>query len=468
MKPEEQSLLAKMLGYAGETLDKPGRFFRGLGSTGLHAATLGYYGQPDPRAMLNIVPFSDTFGLTDPNAEKHARELYAPAGYNAPNDGTIGSSLGDAAVDIVTDPSTYFTFGVVPALKYAAKGISAAPKALGITSKVAKVAPEVMDAAKVAPDIMNAASKAPSVVSTSARELPSVIPANSFDSMADIGLDVLKNELSQVSPKIKSRNPLNRKVVYTEAFPLNSVSANTIQNGIEAFPTTIKTADSFAPQTEKTFKDLVQKDLPFNVPVSSTSAAIEQMDPSFLKIINDVPFGSPQKTARGFDYTMDIGKVKPLSETIGTFVTNTSDDAIRAFDYANDLAKVNPATSTVGGTFADVAAPIVDNVATKRTWGGLFGDGYNYAADKFSKIPDIGKKTIAVQLDNFGKVDDLGKAVPVFSDNTDRIVRSIPKFLTNVIPNRENVDNSFGGSVQFGSPEERKKRYLDKLNSDDF
>lgn len=436
MKPEEQSLLAKMLGYAGETLDKPGRFFRGLGSTGLHAATLGYYGQPDPRAMLNIVPFSDTFGLTDPNAEKHARELYAPAGYNAPNDGTIGSSLGDAAVDIVTDPSTYFTFGVVPALKYAAKGISAAPKALGITSKVAKVAPEVMDAAKVAPDIMNAASKAPSVVSTAARELPSVIPANSFDNMADIGLDALKQQIAQKFPKAKAKDPVTGRFVYGDPIPLTSDLKNTIQNGVEAFPTTTKTVDELLPSTNP-LKDLVQKDLPFNVPVSSTSAAIEQMDPNFLKIINDVPFGSPQKTAKGFDYTMDIGKVKPLSETIGTFVTNTSDDAIRAFDYANDLAKVNPVTSTAGGTFADVAAPIVDNVATKRTWGGFLGDGYNYAADKFSKIPDIGKKTIAVQLDNFGKVDDLGKAVPVFSDNTDRIIRAIPKFLTNSVPNND-------------------------------
>ena len=164
MDPREESLLLQMLDYAGETLDKPGRFFRGLGSSALYGLTGGNYGKADPRAMLNIIPFSDTLGYTDPKSEVHANEAYFSGG---PSDGTFGGALKQATGDILTDPSTYLSLGSIPA----AKMLFRAPKILGFGAKAANVAPEVLSASKIVPDIM------PTVFSTS----------NSFGDMANAG-----------------------------------------------------------------------------------------------------------------------------------------------------------------------------------------------------------------------------------------------------------------------------------------
>lgn len=164
MDPKEDSLLLKMLDYAGETLDKPGRFFRGLGSTALYGLTGGNYGKADPRSMLNIIPFSDALGYTDPKSEVHANEAY----FNGDaSDGTFGGAIKQAAGDILTDPSTYLSFGSIPA----AKMLFRAPKILGFGAKAANVAPEVLSASKIVPDIM------PTVFST----------ANSFGDAASAG-----------------------------------------------------------------------------------------------------------------------------------------------------------------------------------------------------------------------------------------------------------------------------------------
>lgn len=87
------------LQYLGETLNKGGRAVRGL---------LGGQG---PEALLNLVPFSDTMGLTDPHKSVSGKDLLGQWGLINPNeDSWLNTGLGIGA-DIATDPLTYLTFG---------------------------------------------------------------------------------------------------------------------------------------------------------------------------------------------------------------------------------------------------------------------------------------------------------------------------------------------------------------------
>ena len=173
MEEEEKSILASVLGYAGETLDKPGRFARGVLSTALNYGTGFNYGQADPRAILNIIPFSDALGYTDPRKELNARQAYAPAAYgmNAPGSGDFLPSVGDAVLDMATDPSSYISFGFLPAAKLGMRALMEAPSMLGFGAKALNAVPDVVSAAsKVAPDVITAAAKS-NLLSNSKYEL---------------------------------------------------------------------------------------------------------------------------------------------------------------------------------------------------------------------------------------------------------------------------------------------------------
>jgi hypothetical protein len=96
LTPEEESgLLSRTLGglsYIAETLDKPGAAARGL-----------LAGQPGQ--LLNLIPFSDALGITDPQDRVYGRDLLEKAGLLGPN--TEGFDWGDVAglgVEILTDP----------------------------------------------------------------------------------------------------------------------------------------------------------------------------------------------------------------------------------------------------------------------------------------------------------------------------------------------------------------------------
>lgn len=54
--------LLSALSYAGETIDKPGRAARGLLS-----------GRPEE--LANLIPFSDTMGITDPSQSSSGRDM---------------------------------------------------------------------------------------------------------------------------------------------------------------------------------------------------------------------------------------------------------------------------------------------------------------------------------------------------------------------------------------------------------
>jgi hypothetical protein len=87
------SWLSDALDYAGGSLDKPGRAVRGL---------LG--GRPDEFA--NLLPFSDSLGVTDPANQVSGRDLVTNAF------GSTGSDLGDSILgfgaEMALDPTTYF------------------------------------------------------------------------------------------------------------------------------------------------------------------------------------------------------------------------------------------------------------------------------------------------------------------------------------------------------------------------
>ncbi len=85
------------IGYVGASLAKPGRVIR--------CALAGR-----PRELLNVVPFSDALGWTDPAEETTGRDLLRQWGAVG-DENNWGNFLGGLAVDMATDPLMYATFG---------------------------------------------------------------------------------------------------------------------------------------------------------------------------------------------------------------------------------------------------------------------------------------------------------------------------------------------------------------------
>lgn len=122
---QEDALLTQLaggglsaLGYVGETLDKPGAAVRGL-----------LAGRPDQ--LLNLIPFSDMMGLTDPSQRVSGRDLLEQYGLLSAN--TPGLDVGDAAgfgAEVLLDPLTYLSFG--------ASALTKAGKAADVAGTLAK------------------------------------------------------------------------------------------------------------------------------------------------------------------------------------------------------------------------------------------------------------------------------------------------------------------------------------------
>lgn len=86
--------LLDALGYVGDTLAKPGRAVRGV-----------LAGRPDE--LANLIPFSDTMGLTDPHRQVRGRDLLNQMGVTDEADDGWGAMLGGFGADVLTDPLTY-------------------------------------------------------------------------------------------------------------------------------------------------------------------------------------------------------------------------------------------------------------------------------------------------------------------------------------------------------------------------
>jgi hypothetical protein len=93
--------------WLGETLDKPGRAVRGL---------LG----GDESALLNLIPFSDTMGITDPSKSVSGQDLLRKADIIDGEDswGNFGAGL---AAEIALDPLNFLTLGTKASLTAAGK-----------------------------------------------------------------------------------------------------------------------------------------------------------------------------------------------------------------------------------------------------------------------------------------------------------------------------------------------------------
>lgn len=105
--------------YAAETLDKPGRAIRGL-----------LAGRPDE--LLNLLPFSDAVGITDPNKSVSGRDLLRQYGMVGEED-NWGNFFGGLGAEILLDPLNAMTLGTKGAL-------TTAGKELAKTSGLAKTA----------------------------------------------------------------------------------------------------------------------------------------------------------------------------------------------------------------------------------------------------------------------------------------------------------------------------------------
>lgn len=91
------SALLDALGWVGESLDKPGRAVRGL-----------LAGRPGE--LANLIPFSDTMGLTDPTQSVSGRGLLEQ--YGALGENQEGLDFGDIAgfgVEMALDPTNWIS-----------------------------------------------------------------------------------------------------------------------------------------------------------------------------------------------------------------------------------------------------------------------------------------------------------------------------------------------------------------------
>lgn len=133
--PEErESIISKVgrkslsgLQWVGESLDKPGRAVRGL-----------LAGKPGE--LLDIIPFSDTLGLTTPENDVSGRDVlekYGVLGTNTPglDTGDVAGFLGEVALD----PLSWVSLGGATVAKNVVKEGAAGAKALTALDKLNEI-----------------------------------------------------------------------------------------------------------------------------------------------------------------------------------------------------------------------------------------------------------------------------------------------------------------------------------------
>lgn len=98
-----KSTILPPIQFLASTLGKPGRAVRGL------------LDEQGPSALLNLLPFSDSLGITDPHGQPEGRDLLRKWGM-ADKEDTWGNWLGGLGVDILTDPLNLVGFGTGNAL----------------------------------------------------------------------------------------------------------------------------------------------------------------------------------------------------------------------------------------------------------------------------------------------------------------------------------------------------------------
>lgn len=107
--------LLDALGYVGSSLDKPGAAVRGM--------LTGDMGQ-----AKNLIPFSDTMGLTDPEQRVSGRGLLQHYGLQDEGDDSLLGGAAGFATELATDPLTYLGGALA---NRATKGLRGAAMARG-------------------------------------------------------------------------------------------------------------------------------------------------------------------------------------------------------------------------------------------------------------------------------------------------------------------------------------------------
>ena len=147
--------LLDALGYVGSSLDKPGAAVRGLiGGQGMGA-------------LKNLIPFSDTMGLTSDEDKISGKDLLKQSGVLGQDDDSLMGTIGGAAVDTVTNPLTYLGPGALSKLGgMAGKAGGALSNALGLGGEAAGAVSPLLQARRglsIAKDV-NAAGQAGRIV----------------------------------------------------------------------------------------------------------------------------------------------------------------------------------------------------------------------------------------------------------------------------------------------------------------
>jgi hypothetical protein len=135
------SALLDALGWIGSSLDKPGAAVRGLLSG-------------DASQIANLIPFSDTLGITDPEQRVSGRNLLQKMGLFG-DDAGIGGDVAGFGAELLTDPLNFLGAGLARMMGKAGKTARAtnatrevALAAGGMPEEIAKLTRVVDEAGK--------------------------------------------------------------------------------------------------------------------------------------------------------------------------------------------------------------------------------------------------------------------------------------------------------------------------------
>jgi len=143
----------------GETLDKPGAAVRGILS-GLGMGTKpGEWGG----GLLNLIPFSDTLGITNPEKRIQPEDLTGLKSNESDDWLTkAGKFAANTGVGVVTDPLFWTTAGIMPAMSKGANALRAAgglPKGFNLAKFAGTAGPRQAGMLKTVGEVGEAAAK---------------------------------------------------------------------------------------------------------------------------------------------------------------------------------------------------------------------------------------------------------------------------------------------------------------------
>ncbi len=227
---EERSLLHRSLGwlqYAGETLAKPQRAVAGAASY--------LTGGPAGGGLLNLIPFSDTLGITDPQEAVRPSQVMEQWGMLPENEpGADWMDVPRVAADVILDPlwlaagpaRAATKFGIASA-KVAAEATKSLPKSAELFGQVLKgiqPAERVMVAEDIAAAIDKGAELASKIGGTTR-----VAPDQTFVQL----LDKLGQPVAKIAPKAEAK-AINAAQVAQAKVPIPGTSAAAMAEDIRA------------------------------------------------------------------------------------------------------------------------------------------------------------------------------------------------------------------------------------------